>query len=146
MASIACRSCWLAEIRHSSASREHVVYRHPEWLMVPKALAVELRGIDTRSPEYLGRLARWSRQNADGVEGLYTSPLHTAAATHVAGVVRELVTQYALDGVHLDYVRFPSEQFDYGRAALDQFKQSVVPDLTPDEAQRLKARENALTS
>jgi uncharacterized lipoprotein YddW (UPF0748 family) len=123
------------------ASREHVVYRHPEWLMVPKALAVELRGIDTRSPEYLGRLARWSRQNADGVEGLYTSPLHTAAATHVAGVVRELVTQYALDGVHLDYVRFPSEQFDYGRAALDQFKQSVVPDLTPDEAQRLKARE-----
>jgi uncharacterized lipoprotein YddW (UPF0748 family) len=123
------------------ASREHVVYRHPEWLMVPKALAVELRGIDTRSPEYLGRLARWSRQHADDVEGLYTSPLHTAAAGHLAAVVRELVTRYALDGVHLDYVRFPSEEFDYSRAALDQFKQSVGPDLTPGEAQRLKTLE-----
>lgn len=137
---------WVAVNLVSSAatlpsSREHVVYRHPEWLMVPKALAVELRGIDTRSPEYLGRLARWSRQHADGVEGLYTSPLHASAAAHLTAVVRELVTGYALDGVHLDYVRFPSDEFDYSRTALDQFKQSVVPDLTPAEVQRLKARE-----
>lgn len=137
---------WVAANLVSSAAtlpsaREHVVYRHPEWLMVPKALAVELRGIDTRSPEYLGRLARWSRQHSDDVEGLYTSPLHASAAGHLAAVVRELVTRYALDGVHLDYVRFPSEEFDYSRAALDQFKQSVVPDLTPGEAQRLKALE-----
>ena len=138
---------WVAVNLVSSAttlpsSREHVVYKHPEWLMVPKALAVELRGIDTRSPAYLGRLARWSRQNSEDVEGLYLSPLHTAAAGHIAGVIRELVSEYPLDGVHLDYVRYPSEDFDYSRAALREFKQSVQPDLTAAEGQTLRARES----
>src|SRR3954465_11880817 len=40
------------------AAREHVVYRHPEWLMVPRPLAEELSAIDPRSPGYVGRLAR----------------------------------------------------------------------------------------
>jgi uncharacterized lipoprotein YddW (UPF0748 family) len=138
---------WVAVNLVSSAatlpsSREHVVYKHPDWLMVPRAMAVELRGVDARSPEYLGRLARWSRQHADDVEGLYMSPLHPAAAAHVAAVVRELVTEYPLDGVHLDYVRFPSEDFDYSRTALQEFKQSVQPDLTAAEVQTLKARES----
>ncbi|HTM30020.1 MAG TPA: family 10 glycosylhydrolase [Vicinamibacterales bacterium] len=137
---------WIAVNLISSAatlpsSREHIVYRNPEWLMVPRPLAMELRGIDTRSPEYLGRLARWSRQHADDVEGLYASPIHPAAAAHVAAVVKELVTSYALDGVHLDYVRFPAEDFDYSRGALQQFKLSVQPDLTPTELQTLTARE-----
>ena len=138
---------WVAVNLVSSAttlpsSREHVVYRHPDWLMVPRALAAELRTIDIRSPEYLGRLARWSRQHADDVEGLYTSPLHAAAAGHVAAVVRELVTGYALDGVHLDYVRFPGEEFDYSRGALEQFKQSVQPDLSAAERTTLRSRES----
>jgi uncharacterized lipoprotein YddW (UPF0748 family) len=137
---------WVAVNLVSSAatlpsSREHLVYRNPEWLMVPRALAVELRGIDTRSPEYVGRLARWSRQHSDDVEGLYASPVHPAAASHIAGVVKELVTQYELDGVHLDYVRFPTDEFDYSRAALQQFKQSVQADLTPAERATVTARE-----
>src|SRR5687767_5121944 len=32
------------------ASRDHVVYRAPEWLMVPRELAAEMRKIDLRSP------------------------------------------------------------------------------------------------
>jgi uncharacterized lipoprotein YddW (UPF0748 family) len=137
---------WVAVNLVSSATtlpsaRGHVVYKHPDWLMVPKALAAELRSIDSRSPAYLGRLARWSRQNSEDVEGLYMSPLHAAAAGHVAAVVRELVTAYPLDGVHLDYVRYPSEDFDYSRAALQEFKQSVQPDLNPSERQTLRARE-----
>ena len=32
------------------ASREHVVYRLPEWLMVPQELAAEMRKVDVRSP------------------------------------------------------------------------------------------------
>jgi uncharacterized lipoprotein YddW (UPF0748 family) len=137
---------WVAVNLVSSAttlpsSREHVIYKHPDWLMVPRALAVELRAVDPRSPAYLGRLARWSRQNMEDVEGLYTSPLHAAAAAHIAAVVRELVTEYPLDGVHLDYVRYPSEDFDYSRAALQEFKQSIQPDLTRAEQQTLRARE-----
>ena len=65
------------------ASRDHVVYRAPEWLMVPKELAAEMKKIDLRSPAYLGRLARWTRAHNSIAEGLYTSPLHRAA--HPAG-------------------------------------------------------------
>lgn len=107
------------------SARTHVVYRHPEWLMVPRDIAQEMLSIDPRNPAYLGRLARWSRAHADRVEGLYTSPLHAAAARHLADVVSDIATRYAVDGVHLDYIRYPSESFDYSRAAIDQFKQSV---------------------
>jgi uncharacterized lipoprotein YddW (UPF0748 family) len=123
------------------ASRDHIVYRNPDWLMVPRALAGELRQTDTRSPEYLGRLARWSRQHANEVEGLYASPLIPTAAAHVASVIQDLVTTYPVDGVHLDYVRYPSEDFDFSRGALREFKQSVQPALTAAERQALEARE-----
>lgn len=137
---------WVAVNLVSSAatlpsSRDHIVYKNPEWLMVPKALAPELRQVDIRSPEYLGRLARWSRAHSGEVEGLYVSPIHPGAAAHVAAVVKELVGSYPLDGVHLDYVRFPGEQYDYSRGALQQFKQDVLPDLTAPERARLTARE-----
>jgi uncharacterized lipoprotein YddW (UPF0748 family) len=104
------------------ASRDHVIYQHPEWLMVPRALAADLQAIDARSPEYLGRLARWTRANADRVDGLYLSPVHAGAQVLVASVVKTLVTNYAVDGIHLDYVRFPGTDFDYSRAALEAFR------------------------
>ena len=39
-------------------TRDHIVYRRPEWLMVPRALAADLAAVDPKSPQYLGRLAR----------------------------------------------------------------------------------------
>lgn len=123
------------------ASRDHVVYRAPEWLMVPRELAAEMRKINLRSPAYIGRLARWTRANSDVVEGLYTSPLHPAAQDHTAAVIAEIATKYPIDGVHLDYVRFPREDFDYSPAAMEQFKSSVLPDLTDQQRRDLSARE-----
>jgi uncharacterized lipoprotein YddW (UPF0748 family) len=109
--------------------------------MVPRELANELARVDMRSPEYLGRLARWTRLHLGEVEGLYTSPIHPAAAAHVADVVKELASAYELDGIHLDYVRFPGADFDYSREALRQFKASVQPDLTPEERRSVTGRE-----
>jgi uncharacterized lipoprotein YddW (UPF0748 family) len=137
---------WVAVNLVSSAttlpsSREHIVYKNPEWLMVPKALASELSKVDIRSPEYLGRLARWTRAHTDEVEGLYASPLHPGATAHVAAVVKELATTYELDGIHLDYVRFPGSDYDYSRGALQQFKASVLPDMSPEEKRMIAAKE-----
>lgn len=123
------------------ASREHVIYEHPEWVMVPRELAPELLAIDVRSPEYLGRLARWTRANSTTVEGLYVSPVHPAAAAHAASVVADLVTRYAVDGVHLDYIRYPSSDFDYGRAALEAFEATVRTRVPVAERERVEAQE-----
>jgi uncharacterized lipoprotein YddW (UPF0748 family) len=123
------------------ASRDHVVYRSPEWLMVPRELAAEMKKIDLRSPAYLGRLARWTRSQSAKVEGLYTSPLHPAAQNHTAAVIREIAQRYAIDGVHLDYVRFPNDDFDYSAAAMDQFKAAVLPGLSDEQRREAAARE-----
>lgn len=137
---------WVAVNLISSAvalpgSRQHIIYRRPEWLMVPRAIAAEMRGIDPRSPEYLGRLVRWTRANRDEVEGLYASPVHPAAAAHVVRVVADLVTRYDIDGVHLDYVRYPNDQFDYSRATLQQFKLTVRPQLPEPERRAADAQD-----
>jgi uncharacterized lipoprotein YddW (UPF0748 family) len=137
---------WVAVNLVSSAtelpsSRQHVVYRQPDWLMVPRELAAEMMTIDPKSPEYVGRLARWTRARSTDVEGLYVSPLHPWAATHLVSVVREIVTNYTVDGVHLDYVRFPGEDFDYSRSALQQFKVALRSEISEDERRRVEAKE-----
>ena len=120
-------------------SRAHVVYRHPDWLMVPRALAVELARVDVRSPQYVGRLARWTRAEP-AVEGLFASPLHPAAADHVVRVVEDLAERYPLDGVHLDYLRYPGPAFDYSRSALAAFYRDMAPTLADAARARIDPR------
>ncbi len=125
------------------ASRAHVVYRHPEWLMVPRAAARDLRAMSPRTPGYLAKLARASRQQSPDVEGLFLSPVDPAVADYLARVVDDLVTRYALDGLHLDYVRYPNEDFDYSARALSLFAADVDRTLPPAEARRVHARATA---
>jgi uncharacterized lipoprotein YddW (UPF0748 family) len=116
-------------------ARDHVVYRHPEWLMVPRALVEELAGVDPRSPEYLGRLSRHVRTRPAELEGLYLSPVTEGAADYTVSVVRDIVSRYAVDGVHFDYARYPAEDFDYSHEALAAFRRNVAGDLLPAEQQ-----------
>ncbi len=122
-------------------SRQHIVYRSPEWLMVPRELAAEMRTLAVRSPAYLGRLARWTRAHSDEVEGLYVSPASPAAATHTAAVIGDMAQKYRVDGVHLDYARYPNDRFDYGPAALDQFKLEILSTVSASERSAAAARE-----
>jgi uncharacterized lipoprotein YddW (UPF0748 family) len=119
----------------------HIVHRHPDWLMVPRDLAQELARVNGNSPAYVGKLARWTRTQPVGVEGLYASPLVAAAADHVDAVVRDIVTRYALDGVHLDYARYPSERFDYSAGAIRAFRASIRPTLSASVRLDVDARQ-----
>jgi uncharacterized lipoprotein YddW (UPF0748 family) len=122
------------------ADRAHVVYRHPEWLMVPRALAGDLAAVDPHSPEYLGRLARFTRAQEKEVEGLYLSPITQASADYTTSVVRDVASRYAIDGVHFDYIRYPTSEFDYSREALAAFRRVIAPGLTPADLSRYDAR------
>jgi uncharacterized lipoprotein YddW (UPF0748 family) len=119
------------------ADRSHLVYRHPEWLMVPRELADGLATMSPASPEYVGRLARWSRAASSQIEGLYASPISTAAADHVAAVVGDLAARYPVDGVHLDYVRYPNEDFDYSLASMAAFRAEMVRRISAPDRARL---------
>ena len=122
------------------AAREHVVYRHPEWLMVPRALAEELSTVDPHSPGYVGRLARYARAQSAEVEGLYLSPVSAASAAYTTSVVRDIAQRYDIDGVHFDYIRYPTSDFDYSRETLSAFRGSVVADLGVVDRRRYDAR------
>jgi uncharacterized lipoprotein YddW (UPF0748 family) len=121
-------------------ARTHIVNRHPDWLMVPREIAQDLSRIGPASPAYVGKLARWTRSQGN-VEGLYASPLVAGAVQHAEAVVRDLARRYAVDGVHLDYARFPSARFDYSRGAIREFRARVRPNLSPTVRRELDARE-----
>ena len=118
-------------------ARAHVIYRHPEWLMVPRGLALELLPADVRAPDYLGRLVRWTRSHADRGESLYLSPLQAEASEHIAAAVARIAIRYAVDGIHLDEVRFPGDDFDYSRPALTAFRRTMQATLPAGERSRL---------
>ena len=122
-------------------AREHLVHRHPEWLMVPRDIAQELAAIPVDSPAYVGKLARWTRQQSADVEGLYASPIVPAAAAHIEGVVRDIAARYAVDGIHFDYARYPTDRFDYSRAAIQQFRGSIRPGVSTERRAALDAEE-----
>ena len=119
------------------ASREHVIYQHPEWLMVPKELAPTLRRIDRRSPDYVGRLFRWTRANDSRLQYLFLSPVAADAVQHVSQTARALVEQYAVDGVQLRMAQFPADDFDFSRDAVDQFRRDGQRFMTPVERRRM---------
>ena len=123
------------------ASRDNVIYTHPEWLMVPRDLALNLSRLDVRSPDYAGRLARWARANAGRAMGLYLSPVHTDVAVFVASAVRRLVERIPFDGVQFDTARYPSGDFDYSRLSLDELRRQIRPGLAPEDRRRLDAIE-----
>ena len=122
-------------------AREHLVHRNPEWLMVPRDIAQELAGIPAHSPAYIGKLARWTRQQQTEVEGLYASPIVPAAAAHVEAVVRDLARRYAVDGIHFDYARYPTARFDYSRTSITEFRREISPKLDDATRRALDAEE-----
>lgn len=94
----------------------HIVALHPEWLMVPRAGAAAAAAAE---PAALRALIA-SRKDAD-TEGYYLSPSSPAAAAHLESVVRELLRGYPVQGLHLDFIRYPGPDYDWSHAALADF-------------------------
>jgi uncharacterized lipoprotein YddW (UPF0748 family) len=99
----------------------HMLRVHPEWVMVPKAVA--RAGLGARNAELLRLVSQAARADND-VEGYYVSPAAPPVAAHLEEVIRELVRGYALDGLHLDFVRYPGPDYDYSRSALEAFRKA----------------------
>ncbi|MEX2272945.1 MAG: family 10 glycosylhydrolase, partial [Vicinamibacterales bacterium] len=130
----------VADAPRLPAAATHIVRQHPEWLMVPRELAAVAARTRPRDPSFVSALARWTRANIAKVEGLYVSPIPRAAREHAASLARDLTRRYAVDGLHLDYVRYPHDGFDYSAAALAEFRAAIGADLEPAALAALDAR------
>jgi uncharacterized lipoprotein YddW (UPF0748 family) len=96
----------------------HVLERHPDWLMVPRGAARAALASRARVLE----LVRSAGRVDPDVEGFYLSPSAPGVGDHLESVVRELVRRYPVDGLHFDFIRYPSRDYDYSRAALEGFR------------------------
>ena len=115
----------------------HVFNVHPEWLAVPRAVAAELYAIPANDPRYRARIVEWSKANRGELEGVYTGPANPKVREHIFRIWMDIIKKYPVDGMHFDYVRLASPDFDYSRTSLEQFRKWLKPQLTAAERSTL---------
>ncbi len=88
----------------------HVVLSHPEWLLIDKDGEV--------------------RQRVAG-DSISLDPSDPGARAHVARVAGEVARRYPVDGIHLDYIRYPSGPWGYGERSLRRYRDATGAGTTP---------------
>lgn len=126
----------------------HVYNRHPEWLAVPRPVAAELYELSPKDPRYRARIVEWSKANRAELEGIYTGPANSKVRDHIYNIWMDVLKHYPVDGLHFDYVRLASPDFDYSRTSLQRFQKSLEPKLSSTETRQLRAllKRNPLAS
>jgi uncharacterized lipoprotein YddW (UPF0748 family) len=87
---------------------DHVVLSHPDWVAVRS---------DGRSLSELSR----DEIEAMGIEGVFLAPGNPEVREHIRAVVKELVQHYDIDGIHLDYIRYPDLSVGYDKGTKTEF-------------------------
>jgi len=116
----------------------HVYNKHPEWLAVPRAVASELYKMSPRDPSYRARIVEWSKANRAELEGIYTGPANPKVREHIYKIWMDILKDYEVDGIHFDYVRLASPDFDFSRTSLDKFRKWLEPKLSAAERRQVK--------
>ncbi len=101
-------------------SKDHVIRRHPEWLVLPADLVNKVNHLPPDDPRGLSLRARYYRNNRNA-DGLFLDPALPEVQDHLLAVIRELLSSYRIDGLHLDYVRYPGADPGYSLKALQAF-------------------------
>lgn len=108
---------WSGSAAPIETTPRHVYLEHPEWVMADAS----------GTPMPLG---------SSGY--LCLSPGNPDARDHVLAVVDELVRNYPLDGIHLDYIRYYGSQYSHDAVSEQRFAtaQAADPALTWGDWQR----------
>src|SRR5688572_4266195 len=115
----------LANLDALPTDPKHVYNKHPEWLAVPRPIAAELYKMSPRDPQYRTRIVEWSKANRAELEGLYTGPANPKVREHILKIWMDVLKNYEVDGLHFDYIRLASPDFDYSRTSLNNFRKWV---------------------
>jgi uncharacterized lipoprotein YddW (UPF0748 family) len=97
---------------------EHIVNRHPEWVMVNRSGKSLM---DYTEEEFLTQLS----------EGRYLSLAAPEVQDYLVGVYMEVVENYEVDGIHFDYIRYcsrgvsPEWDLDYNPLVTHLYEQET---------------------
>jgi uncharacterized lipoprotein YddW (UPF0748 family) len=93
-----------------------------------------------RDPRYRQRIVEWSKANRGELEGIYTGPANPRVREHIFQIWMDVLKNYDVDGLHFDYVRLASPDFDYSRTSLENFQKWLKPKLSDVEQHELKSK------
>jgi len=104
---------WLPE------SPDHIYHRHPEWFTANR------NGRNSRS---------YTRDEAEaaGLVGATLSPAYPGVKEYISSIAVEIAENYNIDGVHLDYIRYPNSSFGYAPGEVELFQ--IATGFSPEEA------------
>lgn len=97
---------WSAPQPPSDSS--HVWHSHPQWFMTDRY------GRSTR--DYTP-----AECEQNGLVGATLSPALPGVRAFVADICAEIAQNYNVDGIHLDYIRYPNPSFGYEKASVGAF-------------------------
>jgi uncharacterized lipoprotein YddW (UPF0748 family) len=94
--------------RSLPSNSRHIVNLHPDW--------VEVNGRGKSDLEFVAQNGR------NGREGIYLSPANQEVNDYLLTVITEIVRNYDVDGIHLDYFRYinPCGFVDKGVTSLEK--------------------------
>lgn len=95
-------------------SSAHLFYQHPDWIIYPA--------------QYNPQEPDSNMSGRRNEEGLYLSPLLPEVQTHLLNVVEDILSQYTVDGLHLDYIRFPGYGHEFDPTVRQRFKEKYFID------------------
>jgi uncharacterized lipoprotein YddW (UPF0748 family) len=120
---------------HQPVDKGHVLHRHPEWMMWDD---------EGRS------VADYSRRDVakKGIEGVYVDPSRDEVLDYLHSIYMEVATNYPVDGIHFDYIRYPGVHFGYSDAFCRQFSEQhgVDPRLLSDQVKEYAAEGHLLAN
>lgn len=101
----------------------HLLSIFPEWIEWDENAASDLDKLKSSHNQHL-------------FEGVYLSPLHPQVNRYLLVLMKELISEYNIDGLHLDYIRFQGPEFGYNPDGMDAFykKYGVNPRLFMKDA------------
>ncbi len=85
----------------------HIYYQHPEWI------TTDLEG---------------NRMPLTSAEGYFLDPGLPQVREYTLNIINDLLLNYPqLAGLHLDYIRYPGEDYGYHPQAMEIFEKSIIP-------------------
>ena len=98
--------------------KKHLIYTNKDWIDTTEEWPVD---IDKQLN---------SIKKNEG-EGLFLAPNHPKVNNYLVSVFKEILLNYEIDGLHLDYVRYQDVDFGRNPYAIAKFKQDVGRDPNP---------------
>ncbi|HCL00181.1 MAG TPA: hypothetical protein DHW42_08790 [Candidatus Marinimicrobia bacterium] len=90
------------------SDNNHLVNQHSEWFAVD---ADDAKDVERKINDF----------KKNNTTEIYLSPLVPDVNKYLVGIVKELVELYHVDGIHLDYIRYPNRSYDYNEVGRKRF-------------------------